>query len=86
MTEPKKEKKRCVGCGDDKELDDFYRLRKGEEARQARCKLCDNNTRSRGSRKAVFRVPGAGPRVGSGGGQRIDVVRGPNGELVMVRK
>lgn len=44
MTHPKGEK-RCIGCGKTKLLRDFYRVHKGSEERQSRCKRCDNESR-----------------------------------------
>jgi len=32
--------KRCSKCRETKPIHDFYRVRKGQEERQARCKLC----------------------------------------------
>lgn len=36
----------CVQCGVEKLLVDFYRVRKGSEVRQSRCKRCDNESRA----------------------------------------
>lgn len=41
--------KRCIECGELKSADEFYRMRKGGEALQARCKACDNQARAYGS-------------------------------------
>lgn len=39
------DEKVCVHCGRPKLLRDFYRVRKGSEERQSRCKRCDNESR-----------------------------------------
>jgi hypothetical protein len=47
--EKTKETKVCIQCGHPKSLDDFYRVKKGEERRNSRCKPCDNAVRAMGS-------------------------------------
>ncbi len=38
--------KQCIDCGERKPADQFYRMHKGNEARQSRCKPCDNRKRT----------------------------------------
>ncbi len=69
-----KKTKVCVDCKKRKPLDDFYRVHRGDESRQARCKLCDNAKRTAGCR--------AGSGVARG---RIIVVRQVDGTLALAR-
>lgn len=41
----------CITCQKEKPREDFYRLHKGSEARQSRCKVCDNEVRMHGVRR-----------------------------------
>ena len=49
--------KTCIDCKKHLPLDDFYRVRKGKEWRQSRCKVCDN------AKRAGFRADKSAPRV-----------------------
>ncbi len=62
--------KRCIDCKRELPVDSFYRLRRGEDDRQARCKPCDNAKR--------------GGRLRRGDG-RIVAVRQPDGSITLVR-
>jgi hypothetical protein len=44
-------KKRCSTCGEEKDLEHcFWRVRKGSEERQSRCKVCDGAARAKNMR------------------------------------
>lgn len=64
--------KRCIDCGVNKGPEWFYRVHKGSERRQSRCKPCDN--RKRAGRKA--------------GASDVEViaVRRPDGSIDLVRR
>jgi len=88
-------RKKCRTCGETKPVGDFYPLYSASSkrpvgadanARQSRCKLCDNMNRSkvvRGSVPGNTRGPDKAPRKSRRG---VDVDRLPDGTLVMVRR
>ena len=53
--------KKCIDCGKEKPVTDFYRVFKDSEHRQSRCKNCDNAKRSgnykRGTGVDAIRLP-----------------------------
>ncbi len=73
-------KKTCIDCGKAKSLDAFYRLFKGSEHRQSRCKPCDNRKRAGTKRRSVQDTSGH-ERAG-----RVDVTREADGSLTMARR
>lgn len=72
-------KKVCVDCKEAKPLESFYRQRKGDEARRARCKPCDNRKRA-GSHTSYGRRPGCPSSI------VVEAVRGPDGEITLTRR
>lgn len=81
--------KACIGCKLELPLDHFYRLRRGEEERQSRCKPCDNAKRAGSMRNGG--APRWEPRPQTppsmdGNRGRVDVVRNDDGSLAMVRR
>ena len=47
-------------CGVPKPLDDFYRLRRGEESRQSHCKICQNVARGAPRAPHAYATNGSG--------------------------
>ncbi len=63
--------KTCIDCGARKKETEFYLLRRGEPARQSRCKPCDNSKRTGNFGRSLV---------------RIDAVRRPDGTIELVKR
>lgn len=65
--------KTCIVCGATKPIDAFYRTRRDSEARQSRCKPCDNRGRARSASGGMSDTV-------------VDAIRRPDGSIEMVRR
>lgn len=65
--------KTCIGCRTAKPLEEFYRVHRGAERRQPRCKVCDNRKR-------------AGTLKGGRSEVAVDAVRREDGSIELVRR
>jgi hypothetical protein len=66
------ETKRCIGCGVERSLLEFYVMRSSKDGRQSRCKACDNSTRM--------------GNYARGSGKCRNVIRREDGSLVFVAR